>query len=163
MYKGRSRLFIWGRFRKSSWESIYLWIFNHIRHMIKRSTGQMIVTVGRSKPQLNMPLSGYCSDILRMDSTNADALYVRGLCLYYEDCIEKAVQFFVQALRMAPDHEKACIACRVSSGDQIWVGTKASFLSLFERVEGYRITRNVRALFPTLPEYLVLSLEIILG
>lgn len=49
-----------------------------------------------------------------MDSTNADALYVRGLCLYYEDCIEKAVQFFVQALRMAPDHEKACLACRVS-------------------------------------------------
>ncbi|XP_013374741.1 PREDICTED: dnaJ homolog subfamily C member 7 isoform X3 [Chinchilla lanigera] len=52
------------------------------------------------------------SDILRLDSTNADALYVRGLCLYYEDCIEKAVQFFVQALRMAPDHEKACAACR---------------------------------------------------
>uniref|UniRef100_A0A3B4DDW7 J domain-containing protein n=1 Tax=Pygocentrus nattereri TaxID=42514 RepID=A0A3B4DDW7_PYGNA len=52
------------------------------------------------------------SDILRMDSTNADALYVRGLCLYYEDCIEKAVQFFVQALRMAPDHEKARLACR---------------------------------------------------
>lgn len=56
----------------------------------------------------------FYSDILRMDSTNADALYVRGLCLYYEDCIEKAVQFFVQALRMAPDHEKACLACRVS-------------------------------------------------
>ncbi|XP_069490591.1 dnaJ homolog subfamily C member 7 isoform X2 [Ambystoma mexicanum] len=52
------------------------------------------------------------SDILRMDATNADALYVRGLCLYYEDCIEKAVQFFVQALRMAPDHEKARLACR---------------------------------------------------
>lgn len=49
-----------------------------------------------------------------MDSTNADALYVRGLCLYYEDCIDKAVQFFVQALRMAPDHEKARLACRVS-------------------------------------------------
>lgn len=53
------------------------------------------------------------SDILRMDSTNADALYVRGLCLYYEDCIDKAVQFFIQALRMAPDHEKARLACRV--------------------------------------------------
>lgn len=76
------------------------------------------------------PFSDYCSDILRMDSTNADALYVRGLCLYYEDCIEKAVQFFVQALRMAPDHEKACVACRVSSRYQIWVGKKASFLSL---------------------------------
>uniref|UniRef100_A0A673ZCQ3 DnaJ homolog subfamily C member 7 n=2 Tax=Salmo trutta TaxID=8032 RepID=A0A673ZCQ3_SALTR len=52
------------------------------------------------------------SDILRMDATNGDALYVRGLCLYYEDCIDKAVQFFVQALRMAPDHEKARLACR---------------------------------------------------
>ncbi|KAM9192522.1 LOW QUALITY PROTEIN: dnaJ homolog subfamily C member 7-like [Dugong dugon] len=51
-------------------------------------------------------------DILRMDSTNADALYVRGLCLYYEDCIKKAVQFFVQALKMAPDHDKAYVACR---------------------------------------------------
>ncbi|XP_075884197.1 dnaJ homolog subfamily C member 7-like [Nelusetta ayraudi] len=52
------------------------------------------------------------SDILRIDSTNADALYVRGLCLYYEDCIDKAVQFFIQALRMAPDHAKARLACR---------------------------------------------------
>uniref|UniRef100_A0A8C5PGY9 DnaJ heat shock protein family (Hsp40) member C7 n=1 Tax=Leptobrachium leishanense TaxID=445787 RepID=A0A8C5PGY9_9ANUR len=52
------------------------------------------------------------SDILRVDSTNADALYVRGLCLYYEDCIEKAVQFFVQALKMFPDHQKARLACR---------------------------------------------------
>ncbi|XP_048870801.1 dnaJ homolog subfamily C member 7-like [Brienomyrus brachyistius] len=52
------------------------------------------------------------SDILRIDSTNGDALYVRGLCLYYEDCIDKAVQFFMQALRMAPDHEKARLACR---------------------------------------------------
>lgn len=55
----------------------------------------------------------FYSDILRLDSTNADALYVRGLCLYYEDCIDKAVQFFIQALRMAPDHEKARLACRV--------------------------------------------------
>lgn len=55
----------------------------------------------------------FYSDILRIDSTNADALYVRGLCLYYEDCIDKAVQFFIQALRMAPDHAKARLACRV--------------------------------------------------
>lgn len=61
------------------------------------------------------------SDILRIDSTNGDALYVRGLCLYYEDCIDKAVQFFVQALRMAPDHEKARLACRVSSINLLFV------------------------------------------
>ncbi|EPQ05520.1 DnaJ like protein subfamily C member 7 [Myotis brandtii] len=51
-------------------------------------------------------------DIFTNGSTNVDALYVRGLCLYYEGRIEKMVQFFVQALRMAPDHEKACVACR---------------------------------------------------
>lgn len=69
------------------------------------------------------------SDILRMDSTNADALYVRGLCLYYEDCIDKAVQFFVQALRMAPDHDKARLACRVSNKvDNIFINQiKKSF------------------------------------
>lgn len=55
-----------------------------------------------------------------MDSTNADALYVRGLCLYYEDCIDKAVQFFVQALRMAPDHDKARLACRVSNSFRVF-------------------------------------------
>lgn len=55
-----------------------------------------------------------------MDSTNADALYVRGLCLYYEDCIDKAVQFFVQALRMAPDHEKARLACRVTVSPSVF-------------------------------------------
>lgn len=78
-----------------------------------------------------------------MDSTNADALYVRGLCLYYEDCIEKAVQFFVQALRMAPDHEKACVACRVSSRHQIWAGKKASFLHLYDRVKGFRQSQGM--------------------
>lgn len=42
-----------------------------------------------------------------MDGRNADALFVRGLCLYYEDNIEKAQQHFKHVLRMNPDHEKA--------------------------------------------------------
>lgn len=79
-----------------------------------------------------------------MDSTNADALYVRGLCLYYEDCIEKAVQFFVQALRMAPDHEKACVACRVSfKPDVLKVGIK--ILSYLMMSEIRAISGEVRA------------------
>lgn len=73
------------------------------------------------------------SDILRMDSTNGDALYVRGLCLYYEDCIDKAVQFFVQALRMAPDHEKSRLACRVSHST--CACTYFKMLKWFTRVE----------------------------
>lgn len=47
------------------------------------------------------------NDILRMDSMNVDAIYVRGLCLYYEDNIDKAFQHFQQVLRLAPDHQRA--------------------------------------------------------
>lgn len=47
------------------------------------------------------------NDLLRADSLNADAMYVRGLCLYYEDNVDKAVSHFTQVLRLAPDHAKA--------------------------------------------------------
>eukprot|EP00914_Ancora_sagittata_P033410 GHVO01067355.1.p1 GENE.GHVO01067355.1~~GHVO01067355.1.p1 ORF type:complete len:341 (+),score=55.30 GHVO01067355.1:296-1318(+) len=47
------------------------------------------------------------NDILRNDNINADAMYVRGLCLYYQDNVEKAFQHFQQVLRLAPDHSKA--------------------------------------------------------
>jgi len=49
-----------------------------------------------------------------MDSTCADAVYVRGLCLYYQDHMEKAFQHFQQVLRLAPDHAKARDVYRVS-------------------------------------------------
>lgn len=44
---------------------------------------------------------------------NADALYVRGLSLYYQDNTEKAFQHFQQVLRLAPDHSKAREALKV--------------------------------------------------
>jgi DnaJ homolog subfamily C member 7 len=47
------------------------------------------------------------SDILRQDGVCADAIYVRGLCLYYQDNIDKAFQHFKQVLVYAPDHSKA--------------------------------------------------------
>ena len=47
------------------------------------------------------------SESLARDSSNADAIYVRGLCLYYQDNIDKAFQHFQQVLRLAPDHTKA--------------------------------------------------------
>ncbi|KAK8783768.1 hypothetical protein V5799_009867, partial [Amblyomma americanum] len=49
-------------------------------------------------------------NIMRAEPTNADAVYVRGLCFYYEDNIEKAIQHFQQVLRLAPDHPKASVA-----------------------------------------------------
>jgi DnaJ family protein C protein 7 len=45
---------------------------------------------------------------------NADAIFIRGLCLYYEDNIDKAFQHFQQVLRLAPDHLKAKETYKVS-------------------------------------------------
>jgi len=45
--------------------------------------------------------------VLGLDNMNADAIYVRGLCLHYEDNIDRAVSHFTQVLRYAPDHIKA--------------------------------------------------------
>ncbi len=47
------------------------------------------------------------NDLLRQDQRCADAIYVRGLCLYYEDNVDKAFTHFQQVLRLAPDHVKA--------------------------------------------------------
>lgn len=47
------------------------------------------------------------NEIVVKDQTNSDALYVRGLCLYYQDNVEKAFQHFQRVLQYSPDHEKA--------------------------------------------------------
>ncbi|XP_071447719.1 dnaJ homolog subfamily C member 7 [Hetaerina americana] len=46
-------------------------------------------------------------DILQVDQQNADAVYVRGLCSYYQDDVERAFTLFQHVLRLAPDHVKA--------------------------------------------------------
>lgn len=45
--------------------------------------------------------------VMQRDSTNADAIYVRGLTLYYGDNLDKGVKHFEQALVLDPDHKKA--------------------------------------------------------
>ncbi|CAG2103453.1 unnamed protein product, partial [Medioppia subpectinata] len=47
------------------------------------------------------------NDILRFDGMNADALYIRGMTLYYTDNVDKAFSHFQQVLVFNPDHEKA--------------------------------------------------------
>lgn len=41
------------------------------------------------------------------DSTSADAVYVRGLCLYYGDSLEKGLTHFQRALALDPEHANA--------------------------------------------------------
>ncbi|KAL0102585.1 hypothetical protein PUN28_018113 [Cardiocondyla obscurior] len=46
-------------------------------------------------------------DSLHIDKHNAEALYIRGMCLYFQDDVERAFTHFQQVLRLAPDHAKA--------------------------------------------------------
>ncbi|XP_033248590.1 dnaJ homolog subfamily C member 7-like isoform X1 [Drosophila miranda] len=45
--------------------------------------------------------------VMKLDSTSADAIYVRGLCLYYTDNLEKGILHFERALTLDPDHYKS--------------------------------------------------------
>jgi DnaJ family protein C protein 7 len=47
------------------------------------------------------------NDIVRSESTNSDAIFIRGMCLYYQDSVDKAFQHFQRVLQFSPDHAKA--------------------------------------------------------
>jgi DnaJ family protein C protein 7 len=44
---------------------------------------------------------------MKLDATSSDAIYVRGLCLYYTDNLEKGLSHFERVLVLDPDHPKA--------------------------------------------------------
>lgn len=45
--------------------------------------------------------------IMKIDPSNCDAIYVRGLALYYSDNLEKGIMHFERTLMLDPDHRKA--------------------------------------------------------
>uniref|UniRef100_A0A1A9W699 J domain-containing protein n=1 Tax=Glossina brevipalpis TaxID=37001 RepID=A0A1A9W699_9MUSC len=45
--------------------------------------------------------------IIKFNKNSADAIYVRGLCFYYTDNLDKGNKYFAVALQLDPDHEKA--------------------------------------------------------
>jgi len=69
---------------------------------LKISRAECLAFLGRYEESQEV-----ANDLLRADAMNADAIYVRGLCLYYEDNVDKAFTHFQQVLRLAPDHQKA--------------------------------------------------------
>ena len=46
------------------------------------------------------------NDVLRKDEQNEGAVWVRALCLYYQDSFEKAGTFFKRLLQLSPDNSK---------------------------------------------------------
>ncbi|XP_014282079.1 dnaJ homolog subfamily C member 7 [Halyomorpha halys] len=47
------------------------------------------------------------NDVLSNDKQHADAILVRGMCLYYQDNVDRAFNHFQHVLKLAPDHSKA--------------------------------------------------------
>lgn len=45
--------------------------------------------------------------IMKNDTANCDAIYVRGLTLYYNDNLDKGIAHFERTLKLDPDHKKA--------------------------------------------------------
>ena len=69
---------------------------------LKTSRAECLAFLGRYTEA-----SEAANSVLQFDNMNADAIYVRGLCLYYEDNVDRAFSHFTQVLRSAPDHVKA--------------------------------------------------------
>lgn len=53
-------------------------------------------------------------DVLMKDQLDADANYIRALCLYYRDDIDKAVRMLTQILRSDPEHSKSKVVLRLA-------------------------------------------------
>lgn len=71
-------------------------------HRYKLLKAECLAQLGRVDDACDLAVT-----VMKVDSNSADAIYVRGLCLYYGDHLDKAVQHFQQALQLDPDHAKA--------------------------------------------------------
>ncbi|XP_027043657.1 dnaJ homolog subfamily C member 7-like [Pocillopora damicornis] len=97
-------------------EEDYRKVIYYLNHILESCPACALYKVMRAEAYC---LMGKYSDALRDvqnilidDSLNSDALYVKGLCLYYQDYVDKAFQHFSQVLRRDPDHKKARLALK---------------------------------------------------
>ncbi|KAM7351329.1 tetratricopeptide repeat protein 2 isoform 2-T2 [Cochliomyia hominivorax] len=63
---------------------------------------ECLAFLGRCDEAVDLAIS-----VMKLDSTSADAIYVRGLCFYYTDNLDKGIKHFELALQLDPDHKKA--------------------------------------------------------
>lgn len=71
-----------------------------IRYRVMKA--ECLAFLGRCDEAVDIAVS-----VMKLDPTSADAIFVRGLCLYYTDNLEKGILHFERALQWDPDHKKA--------------------------------------------------------
>jgi len=91
-----------GDYRKSLWCLDKALEIANYSTSLKTSRAECLAFLGRYGEA-----SETANSVLQIDNMNADAIYVRGLCLYYEDNVDRAFSHFTQVLRFAPDHVRA--------------------------------------------------------
>jgi len=91
-----------GNYRKSLWCLDKALEISTYSTSLKTSRAECLAFLGRYAEA-----SETANSVLQIDNMNADAIYVRGLCLYYEDNVDRAFSHFTQVLRFAPDHVRA--------------------------------------------------------
>jgi len=102
MVTDSSQAYAAGDYRKSLWCLDKALELANYSTTIKTSRAECLAFLGRYAEA-----SETANSVLQIDNMNADAIYVRGLCLYYEDNVDRAFSHFTQVLRFAPDHARA--------------------------------------------------------
>lgn len=91
-----------GNYTKSLWCLDKALEISTYSNSLKTSRAECLAFLGRYAEA-----SETANSVLQIDNMNVDAIYVRGLCLYYEDNVDRAFSHFTQVLRFAPDHVRA--------------------------------------------------------
>lgn len=73
---------------------------NCLRYKLLKA--ECLAMLGRTEQANDIAVSA-----MKSDSNSADAIFVRGLCLYYNDNIEKGLLHFERCIALDPDHKKA--------------------------------------------------------
>ena len=97
--------------------------------LLKAKRAEVLVFLNRIKEALEI-----IDSILVVDKSVVDAVYVKGVCLFYQDCIDKAQNYFQYALKLAPDYKKVTFFYMLVSFDAqpLVIGFR-----YVQKIEGY--------------------------
>ena len=99
-------------FKKADYRTVIYFMDRCLQHSTRCAHFQLVKAECLTMLGRYQEAQEIANDIVMRDQTNSDALYVRGMCLYYQDNTEKAFQHFQRVLQYTPDHDKAKVFYR---------------------------------------------------
>lgn len=95
------------QYENQSWRNVVYYLDNALKIApaclkYKLMKAECLAFLGRTDEAVDIAVG-----VMKIDTTSADAIYIRGLCLYYSDNLDKSILHFERALQLDPDHKKA--------------------------------------------------------